>query len=120
MILTDLIFLNKNFSGKPTQVRVGDLNLKRNDDDARPQLRKIIDIIRHPDYKKPLEYHDIALIKMESPVKFDAYVRPACLPYGNVITENAIATGWGRVDWGNLSMFIIIIITRVSSTDNFI
>ncbi|KAG8035025.1 hypothetical protein G9C98_005448 [Cotesia typhae] len=87
--------------GKPTQVRVGDLNLKRNDDDAKPQSKKIIDIIRHPDYKKPLEYHDIALIKMESSVKFDAYVRPACLPYGNVITENAIATGWGRVDWAD-------------------
>ncbi|XP_008547524.1 serine protease snake [Microplitis demolitor] len=87
--------------GKATRVRVGDLNLKRSDDDARPQVRKIISIIRHPDYKKPLEYHDIALLKLESPVKFDAWVRPACLPYGMMNTENAIATGWGRVDWAD-------------------
>lgn len=85
---------------------MGDLNLKRSDDDARPQVRKIISIIRHPDYKKPLEYHDIALLKLESPVKFDAWVRPACLPYGMMNTENAIATGWGRVDWGNFYLLL--------------
>lgn len=39
---------------------------------------------------------------MERPVKFDAWVRPSCLPsFGEVENvEKAIATGWGRVDWG--------------------
>ncbi|KAK0084919.1 hypothetical protein PV325_006121 [Microctonus aethiopoides] len=89
--------------GNAAWIRVGDLILKSDVDDARPQVRRIVKRIRYPDYKKPLEYHDIALLKMERPVKFDAWVRPSCLPsFGEVENvEKAIATGWGRVDWAD-------------------
>ncbi|XP_015439351.1 PREDICTED: venom protease-like [Dufourea novaeangliae] len=85
-------------------VRLGDLNLERQDDDARPQNVRIAERIKYPDYVSSSGYHDIALLRLETNVRFDAWVRPACLAYSlpDVGTDNmATATGWGVVDWGD-------------------
>ncbi|XP_034942345.1 venom protease-like [Chelonus insularis] len=96
--------------GYASWIRVGDLNLEKSDDNARPQERKIVERISHPDYRKPLEYHDIALLRMERPIVFNSWVRPACLStntiptsseYGRVQETKALAIGWGRVDWAD-------------------
>ncbi|XP_042913148.1 plasminogen-like, partial [Parasteatoda tepidariorum] len=42
--------------------------------------------------------HDIALIKLNAPVKFTKYVQPACLPKLNTklnIRSNCFGVGWG-------------------------
>ncbi|XP_063982620.1 serine protease snake-like [Diachasmimorpha longicaudata] len=91
-----------SLNGGPAEwIRVGDLDLKRDDDDAKPQQRKVTERIRHPNYKSSSHYHDIALLRMDSPVTFNAWVRPACLPTisSEQLTEKAIATGWGKVNW---------------------
>ncbi|CAL1673871.1 unnamed protein product [Lasius platythorax] len=88
--------------GAAKWVRVGDLNLVRTNDDARPQDIKIAQRIKHPDYKSLSEYHDIAILRLEKEVTYDAWVRPACLPIDlpDIGTDNkAVATGWGLVDW---------------------
>lgn len=88
--------------GPATWVRVGDMNLVRTDDKAKPQNVRVIERIRHPEYQRPSQYHDIGLLKLESDVTFDAWVRPICLPYSAPDTGNevvATATGWGKVDW---------------------
>ncbi|KAJ8686281.1 hypothetical protein QAD02_022075 [Eretmocerus hayati] len=87
--------------GDATWVRVGDLNLRSNSDDARPQDRLITQRIRHPEYRRPAQYNDIALLRLQSPVTFNAFVRPACLSLDQRLKtgENAVATGWGIVDW---------------------
>ncbi|XP_014203299.1 serine protease snake-like isoform X2 [Copidosoma floridanum] len=87
--------------GYAEHIRVGDLNLESKKDDARPQDRRVIERVRHPDYKKPAQYNDIALLKMDRPVTFDAYVRPACLSLNpNIQTgEKTVVAGWGIVDW---------------------
>ncbi|XP_054001554.1 serine protease persephone-like [Hylaeus anthracinus] len=93
---------NMNWQAAASWVRLGDLNLQRMDDDAKPQDIKIITRIRHPKYKRPSQYHDIGLLEMEKDVVFDAWIRPSCLPYSLPDTDNndkATATGWGRVDW---------------------
>ncbi|XP_033207434.1 venom protease-like isoform X3 [Belonocnema kinseyi] len=85
--------------GEPKWVRIGDLNLIKNNDDAQPVNRRIAEIIIHPQYRKPSEYHDIALLRMDKTVKFDAYVRPACLPiFPDIPFRKVIATGWGLTD----------------------
>lgn len=79
-------------------VRLGDLNLQRTDDDAKPQEFRIIERIRHPNYQWPSVYNDIGLVKMERKVEFNAWIRPSCLPYSlpDVGTQGkAVATGWG-------------------------
>ncbi|XP_014219962.1 venom protease-like [Copidosoma floridanum] len=84
-------------------VRVGDLNLASEGDDAKPQERRVSKRIRHPGYKKPAEYNDIALFKMDRPVTFDAYVRPACLSLNPDVQsgERMTVAGWGIVHWTN-------------------
>ncbi|CAD1469180.1 unnamed protein product, partial [Heterotrigona itama] len=89
-------------TGKANWARLGDLNLIKTDDDARPQDFHIVQRIRHPEYSIQHSYHDIALFKLEKNVEFNAYVRPSCLPYSSsdVGTENkATATGWGANEY---------------------
>lgn len=56
-------------------------------------------VIRHPDYRPPAKYNDIALLKLKKPIKpFTRLVRPACLYTSNEFRVNrTTATGWGRV-----------------------
>ncbi|XP_043469133.1 serine protease snake-like [Leptopilina heterotoma] len=85
--------------GEPKWVRVGDLNILKTNEDAKPQERRIERIIKYPHYKQPSQYHDIALIRMNRKIIFDAYVRPACLPLNlEIPQQKVIATGWGLKD----------------------
>ncbi|XP_017886282.1 uncharacterized protein LOC108628700 [Ceratina calcarata] len=88
--------------GTASWVRVGDLNLESSTDPAKPQDIRIVERIKHPNYKRPSEYHDIALLKLEEEAEFNAYVRPSCLPYSLPDSGDdgkATATGWGQVEW---------------------
>lgn len=83
-----------------------------------PQTIAIKERIRHPDYKRPSEYHDIAILRLEKDAIYNAFVRPACLPVdwpdlaGN---DKAIATGWGVVDWGKIKRETF----KIAKTDNY-
>lgn len=52
--------------------------------------------IRHPAYKAPAMYEDIALVQLVDRVTFTTNIRPACLyqNYGNV-PPKAWVSGWG-------------------------
>ncbi|KAK5649718.1 hypothetical protein RI129_000747 [Pyrocoelia pectoralis] len=85
--------------GEVKFVRLGDLNLKLDTDDAQPQTLRVSEIHRYPDYKPPSQYHDIALLKLSRPASFTKYVRPACLHTTRNLPEHSppIATGWGKL-----------------------
>ncbi|XP_011143572.2 serine protease persephone [Harpegnathos saltator] len=109
-------------------VRVGDLNLARMNDSANPQTIRIVERISHPDYKRPSVYHDIAIMKLETPVTYTAWARPACLPVDLPDTGTdgeAVATGWGRVDWAaehgsdNLLKVTLSLIPQQSCNESF-
>jgi len=91
--------------GNANWVRLGDLNLVRTNDNAMPQTIAIKERIKHPDYKRPSGYHDIAILRLKEEANYNAYVRPACLPvdWPDVgQNDKAVATGWGLVDWGKI------------------
>lgn len=55
----------------------------------------IIEIIKHPDHTRLQSYNDIRLLKLERPVTFNEYIRPACLPNQfNLQRDNVAVTGW--------------------------
>ncbi|XP_061381816.1 serine protease snake-like isoform X1 [Danaus plexippus] len=86
---------------KPVIVRLGDQNLDTSvNDGASPIEVPIKNIIKHPLYKSPGKYHDIALLELASDVDFDSSIRPACLWYRPDFPGHtkAVATGWGVVD----------------------
>jgi Trypsin len=70
-------------------------------DTANTWTHRIVDRIQHPNYSARFADDDIALFKLESPLKFNRYVIPICLPdQEQLTTDRAIATGWGRTGFG--------------------
>nr|CAD7449683.1 unnamed protein product [Timema bartmani] len=100
---TSMSFENGNLvfaRGLARWVRLGDLNLAETSDDARPQEFSVVDRLRHPGFKTPSHYNDIALLKLNRDAVFSGYVRPACLHTSlDDPTNKAVATGWGLVEW---------------------
>ncbi|KAJ8951769.1 hypothetical protein NQ314_007643 [Rhamnusium bicolor] len=83
--------------GEAKLVRLGDLDLATESDDAAPQDFTIKRAIPHPDYKRPARYHDIGLIELDRQVELTAYVGIACLDTERKHNESSMkATGWGK------------------------
>ena len=59
--------------------------------------RKIAKIIKHPDaFEGQFMNNDIAILKVESAIKFSKKVQPICMPSGPVSGgEAATVMGWG-------------------------
>lgn len=78
-------------------MRLGDLDLSTEGDDASPQDFGVVRAISHPDYNAPAKYHDIALLELDREANFTEYVSPACLDTGLELNKaSLIATGWGK------------------------
>lgn len=77
------------------------MDISTEKDDAQVQEREIVERIKHPDYKEPLVYNDIALFRLDRPVVFTVWVAPICLHTQSAIpSEVATVTGWGRKEYG--------------------
>lgn len=63
------------------------------------QIHTVSKVVLHQDYNPLTEDNDIALIELDSPVAFNDYVQPACLPRVTMGSEtnftSCFATGWG-------------------------
>ncbi|CAG7835560.1 unnamed protein product [Allacma fusca] len=61
--------------------------------------RNIVQIFKHAEYDDKNITNDLALLKLEKPVKFDKYIQPICLnkqdDYSDG-TKMAVLAGWGR------------------------
>lgn len=86
------------------RVKLGDLNLQKDNDGAHPIEILVDDIIVHPDYVTTSKYNDIALIRLNKAVKFNDHIRPACLYKNDHINDRKVtATGWGSIEYGDLN-----------------
>lgn len=101
------------------KVRLGDLNLNITTEESDPQDFKVIEYIRHPDYKPPSRYNDIALLKLESPVKFNLYIKPVCLETRENVPDVVFsAAGWGKLSYsGESSPHLQIVILEYFNED---
>lgn len=101
----------KYFRGPVKRVRLGDLDLNDDTDDAKPQDFLVKDRIPHPNYKPTSHYNDIALIKLDRRANFTDYVKVACLPPSKIkIPEGLVASasGWGKIGFtGELSSHLM-------------
>lgn len=100
-------------------VKLGDLNVKDNDDDRTSQQFNIQEIIKRPDYSVNSRYNDIALLKLDKPAKLSPFVRPACLQTNSQIgTKKAIATGWGLTSFSGSGSDTLLKVTLEFFTAN--
>lgn len=79
---------------------MGFLNTQNRNQYGTHQRIKIVQYVKHPE-KGLQKYNDIALLRLERPVRMDTNVVPACLHNTtNIPTKQATATGWGKTDAG--------------------
>ena len=60
----------------------------------------------HPDYKPPANYADIGLVKLNTVIKFNETIRPACLYQSfDTVPPKGWVSGWGHIKFydGDLS-----------------
>ncbi|XP_066598347.1 serine protease snake-like [Prorops nasuta] len=90
--------------GGPSLVKLGNNNLYSSNEG----IYEIETIIRHPRYKPPSMYADIALIKVSKEIIFTDNIRPACLHTKfSDLPEYAWAAGWGAKEYnGEPSSFL--------------
>ncbi|KAK7601272.1 hypothetical protein V9T40_008713 [Parthenolecanium corni] len=101
-----------SFDGQARWVRLGELDLESNAEDARPTDFIIVERIVHPEYKPPAVYHDIALFRLKDAVKFNDYFRPICLHDADkLFNRNLIASGWGALGYGEVTNNILMHVT---------
>lgn len=82
---------------QPVVARIGTLNLTESDN-TYFQDSAIKKVYRHPAYKPKMKYHDIALIELVDPFKYDDNVNKICLytDSGDIETGQLLtASGWG-------------------------
>ncbi|XP_068245825.1 venom protease-like [Palaemon carinicauda] len=78
-------------------VRIGEYDFRRTDDTPHVE-RRIATFKLHPNFNGRTFENDIALLILESPVTFNDYIRPICLPPSNDFTGvTATVVGWGAL-----------------------
>lgn len=92
-----------SYRGEPKFVRLGDIDYAKSDDDQDVQQIDIKKIHKHPDYKFPTNYNDIALLELEKAANLNIYVKPICLYTKPTIEPKGIITGWGNTEHGEPS-----------------
>lgn len=74
---------------------------------------EITHLIVHPEYKSPLYYNDIALLKFSGNVTFAWHIRPACLWQNSMPNETDLqATGYGTTAFGEIFMFVNVVVVQ--------
>ncbi|XP_068626111.1 trypsin-1-like [Battus philenor] len=80
--------------GPVTDAKVGILERSAPADSTKRY--KISRIIKHPQYKSPFKYNDIALLETDREIALDHQTVPACLYTGHPVNDtSALVTGWG-------------------------
>lgn len=84
-------------------MRVGSEDLKSVGDDA--QRINISNVIPHPQYKRSVNYNDVAILKLSMPVRLASNARPICIETKSLDSMDEsnvtfIVIGWGATDFG--------------------
>lgn len=56
----------------------------------------VMDVIKHPDFDRAVNHHDIAIVKLARATDYCMYIRPICLPKLNMELTNKSAIVAGK------------------------
>ncbi|CAB3233085.1 unnamed protein product [Arctia plantaginis] len=93
------------FPARQFSVRLGDVDLARDDEPSRPVTLRVIAVRAHEDFSRVGFYNDIAILLLSDNVQKSKYVIPICLPRGDLtrnLFDGSVATvvGWGTTRYG--------------------
>lgn len=100
--------LFSRFAAHQFTVRLGDIDLKREDEPSNPVTYKVKEIKAHKDFSRVGYYNDIALLVLDRSVRKSRYIIPLCLPSSNLQNEkfsgrHTTVVGWGTTYYGKFS-----------------
>lgn len=93
------------YSARQFIVRLGDVDLKRNDEPSSPTTYRVTEIRAHPEFSRVGFYNDVALLTLDRPVRKTKYIIPVCLPPPTAISETFAGRSSTVVGWGTLYVF---------------
>lgn len=93
------------FAARQFTVRLGDIDLRREDEPSSPQTYRVLDVRAHPRFNRQGFYNDIAVLVLDRPVRRSRYIIPVCLPppnsrFNNFVGEQPTVIGWGTTYYG--------------------
>ncbi|XP_068621827.1 serine protease filzig isoform X2 [Battus philenor] len=80
----------------------GENDISTNLEPRRPVAKNVRRVIPHPKYDAATFENDLALLELESPIKYEPHIVPICMPPDDADFTNRMATvtGWGRLKYG--------------------
>ncbi|XP_026755331.2 serine protease filzig [Galleria mellonella] len=80
----------------------GENDISGDKEPRRPVSKNVRRVIVHRQYDAATFENDLALLELETPVKFDAHIVPICMPPDDADFTGRMATvtGWGRLKYG--------------------
>ncbi|XP_063241508.1 venom protease-like isoform X2 [Bacillus rossius redtenbacheri] len=93
------------FGAKQFTVRLGDVDLSRDDEPSAPQTFHVLEVRAHPNFSRVGFYNDIAVLVLDRPARHSRYVIPVCLPPAPLLHERFVGqrptvVGWGTTYYG--------------------
>ncbi|XP_050519577.1 proclotting enzyme [Diabrotica virgifera virgifera] len=88
------------FAARQFTVRLGDIDLKREDEPSAPATFKVVEIRAHKQFSRIGFYNDIAILKLDKPARKSKYVIPICLPPPQLKNEKFAGQKTTVVGWG--------------------
>ncbi|RZF43126.1 hypothetical protein LSTR_LSTR001304 [Laodelphax striatellus] len=93
------------FSARQFTVRLGDVDLRRDDEPSAPQTYHVAEVKAHPRFSRVGFYNDIAVMVLDRPVRKSKYVIPVCLPPKHLrdeafVGQSPTVVGWGTTYYG--------------------
>lgn len=87
-------------------MRLGDIDLERDDEPSSPETYAVKEIHAHPKFSRVGFYNDIAVLELTRPVRRSPYIIPICLPQARFRGEpfagaRPTVVGWGTTYYGN-------------------
>lgn len=101
----DCVVVYPRFRASQYTARFGEYNL-RVTDPGESEIYQISEIRIHPQFTGTGFYNDLALFKLERPVRFSDYIQPICLPSNTLRQDSFVGqvptiVGWGTTYYGN-------------------
>ncbi|XP_053615918.1 proclotting enzyme-like isoform X2 [Plodia interpunctella] len=93
------------FPARQFSVRLGDVDLARDDEPSRPVTHRVAAVRAHEQFSRVGFYNDIAILVLADNVQKSKYVIPICLPSGADLSRQfdghlATVVGWGTTRYG--------------------
>ncbi|XP_076175285.1 proclotting enzyme isoform X2 [Ptiloglossa arizonensis] len=93
------------FAARQFTVRLGDIDLERDDEPSAPETYAVKQIHAHPKFSRVGFYNDIAVLELTRPVRKSPYVIPICMPQSRYRNERfagarPTVVGWGTTYYG--------------------